>query len=54
MESKQMDIKNKKVVDPQETKCGRCNGKGGYEQPDFGDPENTHWDICPVCDGTGK
>jgi DnaJ-class molecular chaperone len=54
MESKQMDIKNKKVVDPQETKCSRCNGKGGYEQPDFGDPDNTHWDICPVCDGTGK
>lgn len=35
--------------------CNLCNGKGGFEQKDFGDDSgNTSWDTCPRCDGTGE
>jgi DnaJ-class molecular chaperone len=35
-------------------KCFRCDGRGGYEQLTRVNEDDTAWDICPMCNGTGK
>jgi DnaJ-class molecular chaperone len=33
--------------------CFRCNGKGGYEQLTGFSEDDTAWDLCPECNGSG-
>lgn len=35
-------------------KCWRCDGKGGYEQWTQFSEDDTAWDLCPECNGSGK
>jgi DnaJ-class molecular chaperone len=39
---------------PKKIKCFRCNGKGGYEQMTGFSEDDTAWDLCPECNGTGE
>jgi DnaJ-class molecular chaperone len=33
--------------------CFRCGGKGGYEQLTGFSEDDTAWDLCPECNGSG-
>jgi DnaJ-class molecular chaperone len=43
----------KNTTENNKIKCSRCGGKGGYEQLTGFSEDDTAWDLCPDCDGSG-